>query len=350
MSDIPPPAEGNEPGPPPVAWDPSAAPPPEPGSVFDLPYAAADDPLDVSEPSRWAKAPKLPRLGRGSKGTPAPSHAAPSPHAEADAEPTGAVLKDLPTLPGMSDAPQLPGWADPPRLPPASDLPATTWEPTFQPSERSIAPPSPAPPPPAAEKADIDWQSSWSPAPPPPPGAAPGPPPPPGAPAGPAGPSMPVQWAVGIPAPPGEPAPARPLPTLRIAEGVLVGLAAAAVAGLAWWGVAALTQRQFVYLAILIGFGVGRGAVVGARRGSPGLAVFAFVITLAALACAEYFIQRSLAIESLHAEIPLWSGFDFAKEVVKSSIKDSPLNLVFWLVAAGIAGFQAARPSARPIL
>jgi len=139
-------------------------------------------------------------------------------------------------------------------------------------------------------------------------------------------------------------------PRIRTVEGLLVGLAAAVVAGAVWWAAAAVTQRQFVYLAILAGFAVGQGVLIGARRGSPVLAVYAVIVTLASLACAEYFIQRTLAIQNAGADVALWQNLDFAREVVRSSVSNSPINGVFWLVSAAAAGAVTARRSARPLI
>jgi hypothetical protein len=142
----------------------------------------------------------------------------------------------------------------------------------------------------------------------------------------------------------------RSRPAPRWAEGAVVGLAAAGVVAGAWWGVVALTKSQFVLLAVAVGFVVGQAVVIGARRGSLGLGVYAAAITLAALAVAEYFIQRTLAIQEVKADIPLWQGWDFAVDVVRTSLEDQPSSFLFWGIAAVVAGVQAAKSNAKPAL
>ena len=330
MIDLPP---GDAPdAPDPLAWDPLASPRPQPGSIHDLPYADPDDPLDVST-SRWsALRPRFSRGERAPKGGPSPSHAAPPIGHHVDPKPAASTTTGLPPMP-MPTAPVAP---TPGRgsgaLPPADSLPATMWEPTFQPSTRArpddLAVPPPAPPP-----APATWTAPENPS------------------SGPRAlgglPPLPLPPDRPIASPDGAPA---PTPGPRVAEGALVGLAAAGVAGLAWWAVAAATQQQFVYLAIVIGFGVGQAVVIGARRGSIVLGLFALLATLASLAVAEYFIQRTLAIQQLHTDVPLWNGFGTASDVVRQSLRNDPITYLFWALAAGIACFRAALPSARPII
>lgn len=135
----------------------------------------------------------------------------------------------------------------------------------------------------------------------------------------------------------------------RMGEGLLVGLAAAAVAGAIWWAVVANTERQFGYGAILVGALVGQGVRLGARRGGIGPGLVAGLATLAALVVAEYFIQRSLVI-SQGGDIPLWLGFTTARDIVRESLDSEPLSGLFWLLAACAAAVTAGSTTRRPIL
>lgn len=176
----------------------------------------------------------------------------------------------------------------------------------------------------------------------------------------PPGPTGAGTWGGGPPAPgaPGAPpappgvgiGPPRLVVKTRLAEGVLVGVASAALAGALWWGVTATIERTFVYGAILVGVLVGQGVLLGARRGGPLPAVVAGTATLVALVVAEYFIQRSLAIDQLGVELPLWQGFSMAREVVSTTVEDDPVTGLFWLVAAVAAVVTTASPERRPVL
>ncbi len=176
------------------------------------------------------------------------------------------------------------------------------------------------------------------------------PPPPSVAPPGPTGAGT---WGGGPPAPQTGPlalgvvrAPA----ATRLAEGLLVGLAAAVVAGTLWWAVVAATERVFVYGAVLVGVIVGHGVLIGARRSGVGPAALAAGSTLVALAVAEYFVQRSITIADTGISLPLWQGFDLAVEVVRTSLGDNPIAALFWLVAAGAAAVTAGATGKRPLL
>lgn len=162
------------------------------------------------------------------------------------------------------------------------------------------------------------------------------PPPPPGPTGGPPPWNAPSTWGT----PPG----VRSAPTVtRWGDAILLAVASAFVGGLAWWAVVAYTKTQFVYGAIGVGILVGAATRLGARRNGIGAAVIAAVCTLVSLTVAEYFVQRTLAINDGLAGIPLWDGFGFFRDVIESGVEENPLTAVFWLLAAGAAGFSAYR-------
>ncbi len=142
---------------------------------------------------------------------------------------------------------------------------------------------------------------------------------------------------------------AEPSPS-RVADGVLVGMAGAALAGCVWWLVVAMTQRQFPYLSILLGALVGQAVLVGSRKGSATLAGLAGVLTLISLSISQYFIARSLAISELGLDVPLWDGAGNAMDVIKSAYQGDALTAVFVVLAAGVAVFSVIRRGARPAI
>lgn len=169
----------------------------------------------------------------------------------------------------------------------------------------------------------------------------------------PPGPPSTATWGVGPAGPPlpaaNHPAGAPPAGRTRLADGVLVGVAAAAVAGVLWWASVAFTERQFVYGAIIVGLIVGQGVLLGARRGGVAPALVAGIATLAALVVAEYFIQRSLAVSQADVDVPLWMGFQTAKTVVREGVKEEPATGLFWLLAVGAAVLTTASKDRRPV-
>lgn len=140
----------------------------------------------------------------------------------------------------------------------------------------------------------------------------------------------------------------RPPAKVRLGDSALVGLGAAAAAGGLWWAVVAFTERQFVYGAIAVGLLVGHGVLIGARQGGPVPGLLAATFTLASLAVAEYFIQRSLAISKEGFDLPLWTDLTFATDVVSDGIERRPIIGLFWGIAAIAALLTAGMPSRRP--
>ena len=136
----------------------------------------------------------------------------------------------------------------------------------------------------------------------------------------------------------------------RFLEGALVGVATATLAGLAWWGATAATGVQFTYFAAVLGLLVGNGVLIGTRRGGGIAAAMAVVAVLVALVVSQYFIERSLAIKDLGADLPLWRGFDFARIVGTERLKSQATLGLSWAMAAVVALVSAGSPKRRAVL
>lgn len=178
------------------------------------------------------------------------------------------------------------------------------------------------------------------------------PPPPPSS--GP--PGSPLQGWATVPAPPpppGAPGPPVLVVKTRLFDAVLTGIAAAAIGGLAWWTVVAFTQREFPYLALVVGLLAGQGVLIGARKGGVAQGVLATVLCLTALLVAQYFVVRSLTIQEaadrgVANSVPLWLGFSPSRQVVIDSIRDHALTALFFGIAVLAAAITAGSPSRRP--
>ena len=138
---------------------------------------------------------------------------------------------------------------------------------------------------------------------------------------------------------------ARPL------DGVLTGIAAAAIGGAIWWGVAVATHREFVYVAILVGALAGQGVLIGTRRTGPIPAAMAFVFCSLGLLVSDYFVQRSLVVHDFpNTTIPLWQGLSVARRVVTDDLTHHWLTALFFALAALVATAGAAFPNRKPLL
>lgn len=130
---------------------------------------------------------------------------------------------------------------------------------------------------------------------------------------------------------------------VRMGDAALLGLAAAGLGGLLWWGVAVLTESElWHYGSALLGLVVGIGVMVGARRRGLGPSVLAVVLSAAAVPVAVYFIDRSLAIAAredagISSSIPLWDGFGTAEDVIRSWIEGDRAKAAGWLLAPLVA-------------
>lgn len=128
-----------------------------------------------------------------------------------------------------------------------------------------------------------------------------------------------------------------------VAMGLLMGVAAATLGGLAWYLVVSVTHFQITFLAVGVGWFTAQGVLFGARRGGKLTGALAAMLTLLAVVVSQYFITRSFLIHGLKGlgapgTVPLWRSFDWAYRLIRAAMKDSPLIAIFWAVAV-VAAF-----------
>ncbi len=150
-----------------------------------------------------------------------------------------------------------------------------------------------------------------------------------------------------IPADAIAPSPAGPATSADLVGGLFAGIVATAVASALWYGVVVATNYQVGLIAIAVGFVVGQGVALGARRrGHVVLVAISVALTLLGLAISEYLIAMHFIIPALAAEgidIELLQPPDLMVELLIESVKAEPMTLLFW----GIALFQAFAIPAR---
>jgi hypothetical protein len=132
--------------------------------------------------------------------------------------------------------------------------------------------------------------------------------------------------------------------------GIIYGVIAASVSGLVWYLVVTTTDRQFVYLAIVMGAIVGKTVSFGSGGSRVVNACFAVIIATVGMFAAYYFIDRHMLIEELgsNGRVPIWHSFMFARQLVSAGFDINPTGRIFTLVAAVLAGIVGYKETRSP--
>ena len=140
-----------------------------------------------------------------------------------------------------------------------------------------------------------------------------------------------------------EPAPRRPL------LAVVFGAAAAVVVVAAWYLASLGTKSELVYLTVAVGVAVGYFANVGARRGSPLIALIAVVLTFFGAIAGYYLVSRASLIRRGYvllpddSAIPSMPSYTLVRDVLRVNLRGNVapyLYLVVALVVAGLLGWR----------
>jgi hypothetical protein len=164
--------------------------------------------------------------------------------------------------------------------------------------------------------------------------------------------TLPGLGGVGALGAPAAEAQREPATTKDLVGGFGAGLVAAILATAIWYAVVTISHYQLGIVAIVVGFLVGQGVVLGAsRRGSPILIAISVVLTALALVVSEYlivvhFVNEELAAQGAFVDVLQPAGL--MAEVVVESVKADPLTLAFWAIALFQAFTIPARQLARP--
>lgn len=137
-------------------------------------------------------------------------------------------------------------------------------------------------------------------------------------------------------------------PARSLRRGVLFGVGAGLLAGLAWFLIVIGTHSTQAYLIPLFGVVVAYGVYAGMRR--PGLraATIAIAITAASLVIAMFYVERHLLVKLFSdnddaLRIPLVPYLDWVVVVVRHAMSKSlsmPVYSLLALIAAGWFGHQ----------
>lgn len=125
---------------------------------------------------------------------------------------------------------------------------------------------------------------------------------------------------------------------IRPVNALLLGLGAAMLSSVVWYGAVVITNLQLGIIAVGVGWLVAQAVMLGAgrKRGSTlqGLSV---TITVLAMGFSQYLIVRHFAVKALsrqgYTNIPLLLPLELMVRLIVESIKRDPMTLVFWAIA-----------------
>lgn len=139
-----------------------------------------------------------------------------------------------------------------------------------------------------------------------------------------------------------------PKPARSLRRGVLFGVGAGVLAGLAWFLIVIGTHSPQAYLIPLFGVVVAYGVFAGMRRPGRRAAVVAVAITAGCLTIAMFYVERHLLVKLFSdnddaLSIPFVPYVDWVAAVVRHAMSKSPsvpVYSVLALIAAGWFGHQ----------
>ena len=140
----------------------------------------------------------------------------------------------------------------------------------------------------------------------------------------------------------------KPKPARSLRRGVMFGVAAGFLAGVAWFLIVIGTHSTQAYLIPLFGVVIAYGVHAGMRRPGRPAAALAVAITAASLIPAMFYVERHLLVKLFSdngdsLDIPLAPYLDWVVAVVRHAMSKSlslPVYSVLALVAAGWFGHQ----------
>jgi len=136
----------------------------------------------------------------------------------------------------------------------------------------------------------------------------------------------------------------------------LLGLFAAVLSALIWYGIVVVADYQLGIIAIAVGWLVAQGVMLGAgRKRGPFLQAISVIITIGAMAASEYLIVRHILIQLAVEEgyfvndVPLLLPLEDIWFLIIEGIKADPITLVFWAIALWEAFSLPAKKRLRKI-
>jgi hypothetical protein len=122
---------------------------------------------------------------------------------------------------------------------------------------------------------------------------------------------------------------------INVLGAVFFGIVAAVISALLWYAVVVITDYQLGIVAIVVGWIVAQAVICGAgKKRGPVVQLISVVAIIFSMALGQYLIIRHLIIQQGFDNLPLFINLKLVFNLLVEVIKEDPLVLLFWLIAA----------------
>jgi cation transport ATPase len=122
---------------------------------------------------------------------------------------------------------------------------------------------------------------------------------------------------------------------INVLGAVFFGIIAAVISALLWYAVVVITDYQLGIVAIVVGWIVAQAVIYGAgKKRGPVVQLISVVAIIFAMALGQYLIIRHFLIKAGFDNLPLLMNLKLVYTFLVEVIKEDPLVLLFWLIAA----------------
>ena len=143
---------------------------------------------------------------------------------------------------------------------------------------------------------------------------------------------------------------------INVLGALFFGIGAAVISALLWYAAVVITNYQLGIAAIAVGWIVAQAVILGSgRKRGPVVQLVSVVCIIFAMLLGQYLIIRHFMIKDGFENLPLFINLKVVFNILVEVIKQDPLVLVFWLIAAieGIVipakrKLNLARPTGMP--
>jgi len=122
---------------------------------------------------------------------------------------------------------------------------------------------------------------------------------------------------------------------INVLGAVFFGVGAAVISALLWYAAVVITNYQLGIVAIAVGWLVAQAVILGSgRKRGPVVQLISVLAIIFAMLLGQYLIIRHFLIKAGFENLPLFMNLKLVFTFIVEVIKEDPIVLVFWLIAA----------------